>query len=364
MIRKIAIVVLVCLLDGCMEPYPVPTQNITPKLVVDGLITDEPGPHTVSLMRSITLADDPYAPNHVGGAQLSITDNLGNIISLNETSEGVYQTTPAAWHADIGRSYTLKIRLSDGRVYLSETQTVQPAGTITSINPVFKENSINQTEPSKPQDSFEMYMDSRGVANSPNLFRWRWSGTYEVISFPELHQTVLSTPTGGILIPDPLPCSAPMTSDGLCTCCACWVTEYSSRALYSNNQFVNDQEFNQVFMNRIPVDSRRFYKRYHFEAQQMSVSEEVYSFWKLLAAEQSGASNLFQPNAVKINGNIKAVQANGEEVFGIVAFSAITRKTTDLWFYDLPVKVQPIDTVKNDCRTMERYSANIKPPFW
>lgn len=364
MIRRVVIIILMYVSGACVEPYPVPSQNISPHLVVDGLITDEAGPHTVTLTMSITLTDDPYAPNHVGGAQLSITDDLGNVIALNETSEGIYQTTPASWHADPGRSYALKIRLNDGREYFSETQTVYPAGTITSLSPVFKENSINQSDPSLPQDSFEMYMDSKGVPNTPNLYRWRWNGTYEVMAFPELHETVISTPTGGVLVPDPLPCSAPMTSDGVCTCCSCWVTEYSSRAQVSNNQFVTDQEFNQVFLNRIPVDRRRFYKRYHFEVQQMSVSESVYSFWKLLASEQSGATNLFQPNAVKVRGNVKPAQDNGEEVFGIVAFSAITRKSVDLLQYDVPIKVQPIDTVKNDCRTMERYSTNAKPPFW
>lgn len=364
MIRRIAIAFLIFLLDGCVEPYPLPTIATTPKLVVDGLVTDEPGPHTVTLVMASNVADDPNTPERVKGAQLTVTDDLGNAVLLNETSPGTYETTPAAWHAEQGRSYALKIRLSNGREYLSETQLVYPAGQITSITPEFKANSINQTDPSKPQDSFEMYMDSKGVVNTPNLFRWRWVGTYEVVAFPELHVKAVPTQGGYIVVPDPLPCSGPMEPDHVCTCCSCWIAEYNTRSLFSNNQFVTDHEFNQVFLNRVPVDRRRFYKRYHFEVQQMSVSEAVYSFWKLLGAQQSGATNLFQPNAVKIKGNVHAVQDPNEEVFGVMAFSAITRKSTDLMNYDVPLKVEPIDTIKNDCRTMERYSANTKPPFW
>jgi hypothetical protein len=364
MMRGLAIAVLIFLADGCVEPYTLPPMNIKPRLVVDGLITNEPGPHTVSLSTSMQLGDFPGLANLVQGAQLTVTDDLGNTTLLTETTPGAYQTTPSCWHADLGRSYALKIRLNDGREYLSETQFLNPAGEITSLTPEVKANSIDQNDPSLPQDAVEMYMDSKGVVGTPNLFRWRWVGTYEVVAFPELHQTAVPGPAGYSLVSDPLPCSAPMTSDHQCTCCSCWIAEYSNRSLFSNNQFVADYEFKQVFLNRVPIDNRRFYTRYHFEVQQMSVSELVYSFWKLLASEQSGSTNLFQPNAVKVRGNVHATQDPNEEVFGVMAFSAITRKSIDVMQYELPVKVPPIDTVKNDCRTMNKYSSNTKPPFW
>lgn len=364
MINKVVVIVLFFLLGGCVEPYPVPTQKITPKLVVDGLITDEPGPHTVTLVMSATLTDDPFNFSYVGGAQLTIRDDLGTIIQLLESTPGIYKTTPGTWHATLGRSYSLKIVLTDGRAYESETQLLYPAGEIIHLTPQFMENSINHNDPAKPQDSFGMYMDAAGVDKSPNLYRWRWIGIYEVLSFPELHQKVISTPFGGTLAADPLPCSAVFAPDGLCTCCSCWVSEYSSVAKVSNNQFVSDNQFNSVFLDKIPVDRRRFYKKYHFEVQQVSLSESVYSFWKLVSAQQSGANNIFQPNAIKIRGNVNSTTNANEEVFGVVAFSSITRKSVELTQFDVPAKVQYIDSVKNDCRTLEKYSSNIKPPFW
>ena len=66
-------------LCGCIEPYDVKIDKQEKMLVVNGLITNEPGPYTIKLTTSYNYGDyfgavDPY----VDGATVSIQDETGN----------------------------------------------------------------------------------------------------------------------------------------------------------------------------------------------------------------------------------------------------------------------------------------------
>jgi hypothetical protein len=174
----------------------------------------------------------------------------------------------------------------------------------------------------------------------------------------------------GIPIPDPLPCSGYINAkDQLvqvddCSCCDCWVYEYNSRARVSQNQFVSNNQFKNVGVTRIPVDNWRFYRKYYVEVEQLSVSENVFEFWKRLAGQQQGTGSVFQPNAVKIQGNMRSVSHPDVEVFGIFAASAIVRRSMFIHRSNIPRLIAPPDTITFDCRFSFDNADNERPLFW
>jgi hypothetical protein len=120
-----------------------------------------------------------------------------------------------------------------------------------------------------------------------------------------------------------------------------------------------------VFLAQIPVEAFRFYKKYYVEAEQLSVTDEVYEFWKLVEIQQKTSGDLFQPNVVQVKGNIRSINDADEPVFGIFGVSAVAGKTLFIDRYlDLPEPVEPIDTLIVDCRLYFDNSSNQKPPFW
>lgn len=89
---RIILLLLFLVSDGCVDELDVPVVIDQNRLVVDGSITDQPGPHTVKLYLSSSLNQDLDYPVYVSGASVQIRDDLGNTVSLTEIRDGVYQT--------------------------------------------------------------------------------------------------------------------------------------------------------------------------------------------------------------------------------------------------------------------------------
>src|SRR5688572_28122102 len=70
--------------DACIEPLAVDLPRMAPKLVVDGLITDAPGPYQVTLLYTTSIDSTLRRPRYETGATLSIIDNEGQSEPLYE----------------------------------------------------------------------------------------------------------------------------------------------------------------------------------------------------------------------------------------------------------------------------------------
>jgi hypothetical protein len=118
---------LILIVVGCIDPFSLKIQGESGVLVVDGLITDEPGPYFVTLSRSVSYNSDNvlrvYATPEAG-AQVRLSDNEGNSELLVETKPGTYRTTTA--QGIIGKSYTLSIVTARGKHYKSIAEPLLP----------------------------------------------------------------------------------------------------------------------------------------------------------------------------------------------------------------------------------------------
>ena len=361
------LLVLFTLIGGCIDPFTVNTLPAEPVLVVDGLITDQPGPYTVHLFMSSAPTDDSDGRDMVSGASVWIEDDQGRVTALNEDEPGKYMTDPTAIRGQVGRAYSLRIVLSDGTEVRSTLETLMPAGLIDSVYGVFGENSINQTDPTMPQDAMTFYVNGESdPANSSGLQRWRSTVIYEIMTWPEYRTRM----ENDIRVPDPLPCSGYINSQGMlkavdtCSCCRCWVYEYSRKATVSPNRFSEGNEYRSVAVAEVPFSGDRFFYKFFIEVEQMSVSENVFEFWRRLSAQQQGTGSLFQPNAIRIKGNMHCVTDPRQDVFGVFSASSITRRSIFLTRRQLPKAVAEPDRVTADCRYVVDNSTNVRPSFW
>jgi hypothetical protein len=150
-------------LGGCQEEYLADLEKIEPLLVVEGLITDRPGPYRISLSLSDRFQEPPVHRG-VSGAVVTISVNDGKNIRLYESFYGNY-FTPDDFIGETGKLYTLKITTSDGSQFASTPQEILPPIKIDSVFGVFSEKVF--------------YMPS-SVSNS--LYSFKVGGTYAFIS--------------------------------------------------------------------------------------------------------------------------------------------------------------------------------------
>jgi hypothetical protein len=219
-------------------------------------------------------------------------------------------------------------------------------------------------------NGFYIYLNSTVLPEQGGRVLWRWTGTYEVFTFPELHTTAVATPDKIVYYPSPIPCSgwiydgAHINLIAVCTCCSCWVNEYNQVPIISNSKFINNGTINGLHVAFIEANIRTFYKKYYLEVEQLSVSKEIYDFWNKVKVQKQNSSTLFQVPPPKTSGNVEPDVSGKLSVIGYFSASSIKKKSIFIDQKDIPYKVLPIDTLTMDCRKAFKNASTTKPLFW
>jgi hypothetical protein len=113
-LRPAAVIAVVVMAASCERIVSVDLNKAAPHLVIEGVITDRPGPCSVAL----TLTGNYFEPSlvfpPVSGARVIVSDDLGLRDTLKETSNGFYESTTLRGSA--GRTYSMTV-VTGGKVY-------------------------------------------------------------------------------------------------------------------------------------------------------------------------------------------------------------------------------------------------------
>ncbi len=362
-------ILIVILLTACLDNFNLKVNGTTKLLVVNGMITNEPGPYSVKLFWSSNVGDILNQASPVVGASITLLDDLGLSEVLQDQGKGVYQTSANGIQGQIGRTYHLQIKTPDGQSYYSKPELLTSAGTIDSLFYQFNQSESIQSGVAVANNGFYMYVNSHS-ASAESLLRWNWTGTFEVVTHPEL-ATIPNTGMPGLpsLLAAPLPCSGYISTDFVtiqkvdrCTCCQCWVDQYPNSPVLSNNQSGMSNNYQAFNVAYIPANPVYFFVKYYFELQQLSVTQNTYTFWKLIRSQQTGATSLFQPPIAKVVGNIEANSANNQAL-GVFSACGIVRKSMWLSRNDIPYNFPDVLLV-DDCTKLDSTARTKQPSFW
>ncbi len=332
--------------DGCVDrlEFEAKETNLS-QLVVDGLITDEEGPYTIRLFRSSNIDDNLRSALPFSAKAAFILDNTGNSHALIEEEPGIYKSDPNGLRGEIGNSYILRIEGRDGTIYQSEPQEILPVPDIDSVYYQF-----DSFKPLKgpTQYGFRVFMDANSGQQESKYLRWRFTGTYEVESFPALNHLLCNccTMPGP---PDPFPCSGVVWTGtflkkvGDCTCCNGWVSDFESKPQLNDETISTGGLYKNVEVGYVPFTAWTFgHNKYMVKVEQMSLSREAYEFWKIIKDQKEGSSSLFQPAFGKVFTNITTSNLE-KEVTGFFYASAIKKKVAFISGADATISIPDFD---------------------
>jgi hypothetical protein len=385
------------LLSSCITPFDI-RASFHEQLVVEGMITDQPGPYEVKISKTISVQSQLGAPTGVSGATVVIKDDRGNSETLVEKSSGSYYTN--TFKGEVGKTYSISISTSEGNTYESIPEKMLPVGEFGNLSYEFVQNEPpppaivdQQRVPPGPgrefvgfflpdgpgvtsSNGFKIYLDSEVLPEQEDRIRWRWTGTFKIYTFPELQVYVVANPPyNPVLVPDAPPCSGylvnyPRTLKasligpvGGCTCCTCWVTQYNDKPIIADQRFIHEGKINRMNVGFITADRRTFYEKYYLEVEQMSSSKAVYDFWKAVQIQKGNSSNLFQIPPPKTVGNI-ITTSNATPVIGYFAASSVKRHAIVIPRSAVPYDAGVIDTLRFSCTQAYKNSSTKKPTFW
>ncbi len=110
------------ILSSCQKVVTIDLNQANPQLVVEGIVTDQPGPYTVKLSKTGNYFVPALVFPPVSGARVIIKDDLGQKDTLKETVAGTYETN--SLQGTVGRTYSLDV-LTNGNAYSASSSLPQ-----------------------------------------------------------------------------------------------------------------------------------------------------------------------------------------------------------------------------------------------
>ncbi|MBO0593509.1 DUF4249 domain-containing protein [Cellulophaga sp. E16_2] len=134
-------ILVTCLILGifsCEEVIELDLNSVTPQVVIEGFVTDEIGPYTIQIKKTVDFYDSNTFPAQED-AQVKISDDRGNEEFLIETSPGIYQTSTL--QGERGVTYNLEVEL-EGVNYTAKSRMPENLIVLDTLTSEFLEESI------------------------------------------------------------------------------------------------------------------------------------------------------------------------------------------------------------------------------
>lgn len=260
-------------------------------MVIDGQITDGPGPYLLQLGKTSGILKPPTP---VTGAQIMLTDNSGHQESYKDLGKGKYQLPGLIVKGVKGGKYLLDIVLPEGSHYQS-TQEVMPAlqANDSAWFKVEKITVVSSEGIPVQREVVNIYMTAiLPTSETPSYFRWSMDEVYR------LYETCFPSPFHNC--PPPCYVPLPVSSSKLQIL---QTTDYANKQL--SNILLQSNEINSTFLSK-----------HYFNVNQFSMSKSTYDYWKKVQQLVERTGSIFDTPPANLPGNIHNVNAPTEIVFG------------------------------------------------
>jgi hypothetical protein len=289
--------VSILLLNSCITPFIPEITGNKELLIVEGLITDQPGVDTIKLSRSLPLGV-AVVPTPVKGYYVTITDDIGNTFHLKETEEGTYVTDSATFRGIVGRIYTLHISSNSGinnLNYESYPVEMKPVPPIDSI--YYEKVKVSNIGPwIQNSEACQIFLDTHDPSNKCKYFRWEYTDTWEFI------------------IPYPVPNNT------------CWASSVSDKINIRNTTSLTESKITKYPLSFVSNNSDRLSVKYSILVNQYSLNEDEYLYWDKLQRITQEVGSLYDIIPSSVPSNVYCINNPGEQVLGYFSVSATTSK--------------------------------------
>jgi hypothetical protein len=324
-------------LGACVDPISFNTGRLQDMpLVIDGHITDQPGPYFVQVSSSFDIDAKVSTRIAQDVKRMTIADNAGTTEELVPQGGGLYKT--ATIQGTVGRVYQLRVELFNGRIYESSPDTLLRAGNLDSLYYNLNEHG-NGLYANASGWGFDILAQGNSGQSGTSAFLWTTKGTFQVDTHPEL---VNAAKSKCYLQPDNFQCSFIPPCSGLynygttriptyktvapCTCCTCWYDMFSDRLVLSDNAFrAGSSVFPAMNVFRVPVSPLLLMHKMYIDVTMRTLTQRSFGFWKVIKNQQEAVGSIFQPITGKIATQFTQVSGSPAPVTGI--FYAAGSKT-------------------------------------
>jgi hypothetical protein len=301
--------VMVVFYTSCVKSFAPEIEKYGELMVVDGWITDSPGPYTVRLSTSSQLKQlvkfNPYS-----GCKLTVTDDVGGSFSLTEKTAGVYKTDSASFRAIPGRKYKLTILAPNGEEIESTEEQLPNSVAIDKLYEEFQHRS----DPQKyyGRDGFQFFVDLGTLPTRDNFFLWKLDCTYKFKVDYEISSYYTDGKRYDVIKGDTL------------------------RECYRNVDILDfyllsTKDLQQPIVKRFPLNYEDNYTkaltiRYSLFVKQYAINESSFEYWNAIKKMRDGQSDLFSQQPFQVKNNIFNLTHTDVPVLGYFTVAGYSEK--------------------------------------
>jgi len=298
--------VLFVLMGACVKPYDFNPQNYEKVLVVDGAVSNQPGPYTVSVHYTYPL--DTILEELVTNAKVWVEDGDKKVYMYSLVGDSIYQS-PTGFVATVGQSYSLHVEMPDGQSYSSEPQTLEPAPAISRIYGQYAE--LPNEEGTGNIGGIQFFIDSDNANGDATHFRYEWQEAYKIVTpYPAQYYV---TPDTMLVYMD--------TSIGIC-----YRELQSNSLIYATTIGTAGNQILEFPIRFISERDQQLKNRYTLLVKQYAISEAAYLFYKRLTENNKSGGSLFSQQTGAVYGNMISDQNPDESILGFFEVAGVSEK--------------------------------------
>jgi hypothetical protein len=294
--QLVLLFILLLVINGCIEQFVPETSDDKDLLVVEGLITDQPGQDTIKLSRSLPLGAKSSA-KPLSGCSVTISDDIGNLFSSTEMAAGTYIIN-SPFQGVVGRSYTLHIQTNESFHNLSFESSPVLMKPVPPIDSVYYEKVVlSQSSEGDPlEEGCLVYLNTHDLESKCKFFRWEFVETWEF----------------------KLPYEVPNK--------VCWITKNSDKINIKSTTTFTEDRIERLPVNYITNSTDRLNIEYSILVNQYSLNQDEYNYWEKLKNTSEKVGSLYDITPSSTTSNVRCIEKPAENVLGYFSVSAVKSK--------------------------------------
>jgi hypothetical protein len=302
-------VLIAAVLPACIDLYTPELRENQAALVVEGLITDQPGKQTITLSNSSPLNDTAFYP--VEGAWVFMYDEEGALLEFPETEPGSYSRWIGEGEVLRGQDYRLHIETVDGEVFESDPEQLTPE--CPEVDSVYwRLDSLGTADPESPLYGIQFYLDLNGDVDQPRNYRWQLEETWQYYA--------------GYRIQYQYDGSTIQEWDDPFIYYTCWYTAGIPSIYTASTGSLENNVLKGQPLHFVSSETQRLQTRYSLLVRQYAISNRAYDYWTQVRQQNQESGGLYETQPDRIPGNIYNVNEPDAQVLGYFNLCAVSEK--------------------------------------
>lgn len=308
-VSRFHIVLLLCLICGsCVDPFEPVLEETQEVVVISGMISDQPGRHTISISRSSPYRFPEFQP--VEFCVVTVTNQEGDMIHYTDEGDGIYAADVPDAFLEVGDAASVYVFTTDQKEYQSAYDTILPCPRIDSL--YYEIEYLETSDPEKSIPGVQFYLDMSGSASDSRKLIWRLEETWEY--WASLFGNRIWWGMGGV---------EEFWSNVLYKC---WKTYPLDRFFTGNTGNLSSNAMQQVALNFVSNETDRLSITYSLLVKQQSLSRKAYDYWQRMHDQAVESGGFYETQPSSVSGNLYSVDDPEEVVLGYFYASQVQER--------------------------------------